>query len=165
MIYCHTRASLVTESKLTFCLLHDKPMNLREGVETRKRLYSGSGLTEKMAGQNLKITIFSGSGCQELLQVRAGGEVRKQSKNIINLTNISQDGKTQAREVLISSFLPSICGQDSEKRHFNSQAEGLDSLRQAFCIIIIAKLMNNKSKKQLQHRVQTGSSLQHTQCS
>ena len=33
--------------------------------------------------------------------------------------------------MLISSFLPSTGGQGSEQRHFNSQVEGQDSLRQA----------------------------------
>ena len=57
------------------------------------------------------------------------GEVRKQSKKAINLAN--KKGKPQGGDELISSFLPSTGGQGSEQRHFNSQAEGQGSLRQA----------------------------------
>ena len=52
------------------------------------------------------------------------GEVRKQSKRAINLTTISEDGKPQAGDVLISSFLPSIGGQSSEQRHLSLQSGG-----------------------------------------
>ena len=45
-------------------------------------------------------------------------EVRKQSKKVINLTNISQNVRPQAGDVLISSFLSSTGGQGSEQRHF-----------------------------------------------
>ena len=57
--------------------------------------------------------------------------MRKQTKKALNLANILENGKPQAGGVLISSFLPSTGGQGSEQKHFNSQAEGQDSLRQA----------------------------------
>ena len=41
-----------------------------------------------------------------------GGEVRKQSKKAINLANVSENGKPQAGDVFISSFLPSTGGVD-----------------------------------------------------
>ena len=56
-------------------------------------------------------------------------KVRKQRKKAINLANIYQNGKPQA-EGCVNFFLPSTGGQSSEQRHFNSQAEGQDSLRQ-----------------------------------
>ena len=74
-------------------------------------------------------------------------EVRKQSKTAISLANISQNGKPGAGDGSISSFLPSTGGQGSEQMHFNSQAEGQDSLRQAI-LYDITKAMKNKSKKQ-----------------
>ena len=43
-------------------------------------------------------------------------EVRKQSKKDINLANIL-NGKPQAGDVLISSFLLSTGGQGSQQRH------------------------------------------------
>ena len=42
----------------------------------------------------------------------------KQSKKAINLANVSENGKPQAGDVFISSFLPSTGGQGSEQRHF-----------------------------------------------
>ena len=42
----------------------------------------------------------------------------------INLANISQNGKPEALDELISPFLPSIGRQSPEQKHFNSQAEG-----------------------------------------
>ena len=50
--------------------------------------------------------------------------MRKQTKKSLNLANILENGKPQAGDVLISSFLPSTGGQGSEQKHFNSQAEG-----------------------------------------
>ena len=72
------------------------------------------------------------------------GQVRKQSKRAINFASISQNGKPQAGDVLISSFLPFTSGQGSEQRHFNNQAEGQDSLRQT-----ILYDYNNKSNEKL----------------
>ena len=46
-------------------------------------------------------------------------EVRKQSKKVINLTNISQNVRPQAEDVLISSFLSSTGGQGSEQRRLS----------------------------------------------
>ena len=45
--------------------------------------------------------------------------MKKQSIRAINLANISYNGKPQPGNVLISSFLPSTSGQDSEQRHFS----------------------------------------------
>ena len=46
-------------------------------------------------------------------------EVRKQSKKVINLTNISHNVRPQAGGVFISSFLPSTGGGGSELRYFS----------------------------------------------
>ena len=46
------------------------------------------------------------------------------------LQAISQNGKPQAGDELISFFLASIGGQGPEQKHFNSQTEGQDFLRQ-----------------------------------
>ena len=48
------------------------------------------------------------------------GEVRKQCKKAINLASISKNGKPQAGDMLISSFLPSTGGQGPEQGHFGS---------------------------------------------
>ena len=106
-----------------------------------------------MAGQCLKITILSWSGCQVLLQIRDGGEVRRQSEKAINLANVYQNGKRQTGAVLISSFLPSIGGQGSGKEHFNSQGEVQDSLRQA----ILYDYNNKSNEKQVKETVPTWS--------
>ena len=75
--------------------------------------------------------LMMGGGLEARLFYRAEmGEVRKQSKKSTNLANISQKCKPQAGDVLISSFLPSTGGQVSQQRHFKSQAEWQDSLRQ-----------------------------------
>ena len=47
------------------------------------------------------------------------GEVRKQSKKAINLANISQNGKPQAGDVLISSFLTSTSYRALNKGSFS----------------------------------------------
>ena len=70
--------------------------------------------------------------------------MRKQTKKALNLANILENSKPQAGDVLISSFLPSTDGQGSEQRHFNSQAEGQDSLRQAIIYWIIVTKSNGK---------------------
>ena len=46
-------------------------------------------------------------------------EVRKQSTKAISLANVSQNGKPGARDVSISSFLPSTGGQGSEQMDFS----------------------------------------------
>ena len=48
-------------------------------------------------------------------EIGLGEEVRKQSKKAINLANISYNGKSQAEDVLISSFLPSTIRQGPEQ--------------------------------------------------
>ena len=81
------------------------------------------------------------------------GEVRKQGKTAINLVNISQNGKPQAGDVFISSFLPAVYRWTGEQRHFNNQVEGQGSLRQA-----IMYDYNNKSNgKQVKETVPTWS--------
>ena len=62
--------------------------------------------------------------------------------------------------MFISSFLPSTGGQGSEQRHFNSQAEGQDSLRQA---IMYDHNNKSKSEKQFQHGIRIDFSMQHFQ--
>ena len=57
--------------------------------------------------------------------------------------------------VLISSFLPSIGGQGSEQRHFNSQAEGQDSLEQD----VMYDYNNRSNGKQVKGTVPTESEL------
>ena len=79
--------------------------------------------------------------------------MRKQNKKAINLANISYNGKPQARDVLISSFLPATGGQGSEQRHFNSQAERQDTLRQA----IPCDYNNKSNEKQIKETVPTWS--------
>ena len=58
--------------------------------------------------------------------------------------------------MLISSFLPSTGGQGSEQRHFNSQAEGQDSLRQTILYDYNNKSSESMSQKQFQHGVGIG---------
>ena len=55
--------------------------------------------------------------------------------------------------MLISSFLPSTGGQSSEQRHFNSQAEGQDSLRQA----LMRDYSNKSYREQVKDTVPTWS--------
>ena len=55
--------------------------------------------------------------------------MRKQSKKAITFASISQNGKPQAGDVLISSFLPSTGGQGSEQSHLKQLGRGQDSLR------------------------------------
>ena len=57
--------------------------------------------------------------------------------------------------VLISSFLPAIGGQGSEQRHFNSQAEGQDSLEQD----VMYDYNNRSNGKQVKGTVPTESEL------
>ena len=45
--------------------------------------------------------------------------MRKQSTKAISLANVSQNGKPGARDVSISSFLPSTGGQGSEQMYFS----------------------------------------------
>ena len=104
-----------------------------------------------MADENLKITLTGVRMPGSFLD--HSGEVRKQSKKAINLANISQNGKPQRGDELISSFLLSTGGQGSEQRHSNSQAEGQGSLKQA-----IMYDYNNKSDgKQVKETVPTWS--------
>ena len=86
------------------------------------------------------------------------GEVRKQSKKAINLAN--KKGKPQGGDELISSFLPFTGGQGSEQRHFNSQAEGQGSLRQAIMYDYTNKSNREQVKETFQLGVRTGFSLQ-----
>ena len=79
--------------------------------------------------------------------------VRKQSKKAMNLSNISQNGKPQAGDVFISSFLPFTSGQGSEQRHFNNQAEGQDSLRQT----ILYDYNNKRNPRQVKETIPTWS--------
>ena len=65
--------------------------------------------------------------------------------------------------MLISSFLPSTGGQGSEQRHFNSQAEGQDSLEQDIMYDYNNRSKESKSKEQFQHGVRVDFSLQHFQ--
>ena len=55
--------------------------------------------------------------------------------------------------MFISSFLLSTGGQGSEQRHFNSQAEGQDSLMQT---VVYDYSNKGKSKKQFQRGVRIG---------
>ena len=64
--------------------------------------------------------------------------------------------------MLISYILPSTGGRGSEQRHFNSQADEQDSLRQGLQIIIITRATKSKSKKHLQHGVRMGLQQLHT---
>ena len=66
----------------------------------------------------------------------------------------------QAWDVLISSFLPSTGGQHSEQRHFNSQAEGQDSLRLAVMYDYHNKSNRKQVKETVLTRVKIGFSLQ-----
>ena len=75
--------------------------------------------------------------------------MRKQTKKALNLANILENGKPQAGDVFISSFLPSTGGQGSEQRHFNSQAEGQDSLRQT----VLYDYNNKSSEKHVKETV------------
>ena len=85
------------------------------------------------------------------------GQVRKQSKKEINFANISQDGKPQAGNVLISSFLPSTGGQGSEQSHLKQLGRGAGfSEARPFCMITITKATKSKSYKQFQHGVRIG---------
>ena len=66
--------------------------------------------------------------------------------------------------MLISSFLPSAGGQGSEQRHFDSQAEGQDSLMQA----LLCDYNNKSNEKQVKETVSNmecklASSLKHLQ--
>ena len=79
--------------------------------------------------------------------------MRKQTKKALNLANILENGKPQAGDVLISSFLPSTGGQGSEQRHFNSQAEGQDSLGQA----AMCDYSNKSNREQVKDTVPTWS--------
>ena len=47
------------------------------------------------------------------------GNVKKQSQKDVNLANSFKNGKPQAGDMLISSFLPSAGGQGSEQGHFS----------------------------------------------
>ena len=79
--------------------------------------------------------------------------MRKKTKKALNLANILENTKPQAGDMLISSFLPSTGGQGSEQRHFNSQAEGQDSLRQS----ILYDYNNKSSEKHVKETVPTWS--------
>ena len=84
-------------------------------------------------------------------------QVRKQSEKAINFANISQNGKPQAGNVLISSFLPSTGGQGSEQSHFKQLGRGAGfSEVRPFCMITITKATKSKSYKQFQHGVRIG---------
>ena len=56
--------------------------------------------------------------------IRDGGRWGNNVKTPFNLARISQNGKSQAGNVLISSFLTSTQVQSSEQMHFNSLVEG-----------------------------------------
>ena len=85
------------------------------------------------------------------------GQVRKQSEKAINVANISQNGKPQAGNVLISSFLPSTGGQGSEQSHFKQLGRGAGfSEVRPFFMITITKVTKSKSYKQFQHGVRIG---------
>ena len=89
--------------------------------------------------------------------------MRKKTKKALNLANILENTKPQAGDMLISSFLPSTGGQSSEQRHFNSQAEGQDSPREAI-MYDYNKKSNGKQVRQFQDGVRIDFSLQQ-QCS
>ena len=79
--------------------------------------------------------------------------MRKQTKKALNLANILENGKPQAGDVLISSFLPSTGGQGSEQRRLNSRAEGQDSLGQA----AMCDYSNKSNREQVKDTVPTWS--------
>lgn len=85
-----------------------------------------------------------------------GGD-REHSKRAVNLgviLKITQNGKSQAGNALISSFLqPSPGGQGPEQRHFNSQAGGQGSLREA----IHSDYSYRSHKKQVKEAIPTQS--------
>ena len=60
----------------------------------------------------------------------------------------------------ISSLLPPTGGQDSEQRHFNVRQRGRILWDMPYCMIITMHAMKSKSKKQFQHGVRIGFSLQ-----
>ena len=62
--------------------------------------------------------------------------------------------------MLVSSFLPSTGGQGSEQRHFNNQAEGQDSWRQATMYGYNNKSNEMQVKETVSHGVRIDFSLQ-----
>ena len=105
-----------------------------------------------MAGKCLKITILWGLDVRFFYELEKE-DVRKQTKKALNLANILENGKPQAGDVFISSFLPSTGGQGSEQRHFNSWAEGQDSLGQA----AMCDYSNKSNREQIKGTVPTWS--------
>ena len=82
--------------------------------------------------------------------------MRKQTKKSLNLANILENGKPQAGDVLISSFLPSTGGQGSEKGALTVRQRGRTLWGRPLCVIIVTKVTESQSKTQFQRGVRTG---------
>ena len=131
--------------------LHNRPVNLRAQMLSQGiRPYSESQLTDK---------ILPGSGYQFLLWIRDeerwGNKVKRPLILQISprMANLRQG---------MCSFLPSWHLQGSEQRHFSLivRQRGRILWGRPFCMIITRKAMKSKSKKQFQHGVRFGFSLQ-----
>ena len=95
--------------------------------------------------------------------------MRTYSKKAVSFANIPGNGQPRGGDVLVSSFLaPSTGGRGqtvslcAEQRHFNIQAEGQGSLRQAITYDFNNKSNEKqrlKSTKQIEHGVRFSSSL------
>ena len=82
---------------------HDRPMNPRdEGLRQGRDFNQGASSPRKWQASQ---SPSSGVWMPDSFIDKRGGEVRKQSKKAINLANISKNGKPQAGDVFISSFL------------------------------------------------------------
>ena len=128
---------------------HNRPMNPREeGLKQGRDFNQGASSQRKWQASE---SPSNGVWMPDSFIDQRGGEVRKQSKKAINLANISLNGKPQAGDVFISSFLLYTGGQGSEQRHFNSQAEGQDSLIQT----ILYDYNNKSNRKPVKETVPT----------
>ena len=96
---------------------------------------------------------LTGSGFQILLWIRDEGRWGNKVKKTLILQISPRMASLRQGYVLISSFLPSTGGQSSEQRHFNSQAEGQDSLRQA----LMRDYSNKSYREQVKDTVPTWS--------
>ena len=96
------------ESKLALLTVLQASESERRGVEARKTTLFGKPADRedgKLVPQNNHLiwVWMPGSSINQRWE-----EMRKQSKKAFNLENVSLNGKPQAGDMFISSFLPSI---------------------------------------------------------
>ena len=130
-------------SASSLCLLHDRLMNQKWGVEVSNTTWADGRLMSQYDH-------LMGSRFQILLWIRDEGRWGNKVKKPLILQISPRMASLRRGYVLISSLLPSTDGQGSEQRQVSLtvRQRGRILWGRPLCVIIITKKMESKSKKQ-----------------